>query len=113
MAAGKKKFLSKSDILAKVKRKVVEFEAPALGGWIYLRGLSLVDAIALQDESPLDQVKGFLRKGIVDLDGGELYELDDIDVLVAGDMVALTEISEKIQELSGVKAATLEDAEGN
>ncbi len=113
MAAVERKFLSKSDILAKVKRKVVEFEAPALGGWIRLRGLSLVDAIALQDQTPLEQVKGFLRQGIVDEDGAEFYEPGDINVLVAGDMVALTEISEKIQELSGVKAATLEDAEGN
>ncbi len=108
-----RKFLSKGEILARAKRKVVEFESEALGGWIYLRGLSLIDAIALQDETPLDQIKGFLRQGITDKDGAPIYEPGEIDALLDGDMIALTEISEKIQGLSGVKAATLEDAEGN
>ena len=113
MPAKKKKFLSKAEILAKAQRKVVEHESDALGGWVRLRGLSLVDAIALQGQSPLDQVKGFLRFGIMGEGDEPMYEGDEIDALLEGDMPALTELSTVIQELSGVSAATVEDAEGN
>ena len=106
-------FLSREDIMAIVSVKKESIDMPEWGGSIFVRAMSgaesdiLTDLILAHEEKTgnnrLPHLKAIMAiLTVCDGDGGRMFDMNDMDMLLSKDGGALTKIFEVARRLNGL-----------
>tara|TARA_R100000655_G_scaffold92368_1_gene133455 strand:- start:2401 stop:2754 length:354 start_codon:yes stop_codon:yes gene_type:complete len=115
--------LNKNQILEAIDAKTIEFEVPEWGGSILLRGMTGKARndyefwASSQNKSDVADFRGIRERLIiscaVDESGEPLFSINEIDDLAAKNSEIIDRLHAKCQEICGMAADSVEDAEKN
>ena len=117
-------FLSREDIMAIVSVKKESVDMPEWGGSVFVRVMSGVESDTLTDlilgheektgNNRVPHLKAIMAiLTVCDEDGGRLFSMTDIDMLLSKEGNALTRIFEVARRINGLSPDAEEDAEKN